>query len=433
MRNLSDSLMDSIRTNQDKPEKNEQQSGVVALILRVMLPVGLIALGWFGYSMLSVEPQETKSLPSQPRVIKTKIAELRVQDYPTIIRTQGIVRSHSEVSLNAQVSGRIIRISPEFEDGAFVAKGSVLVELDPVDFSTAVIVAEAQLARAKTTYAQEQTRSRQAKLNWEDLGYDEEPNDLVLRLPQLHEAKAIVDSAAAQLERAKRDLERTKVRVPFDGRVRQRTVGLGQSVGPGTPLGIVFATDFAEVRLPITGRDMPFLDLPENSKDAHIEVELRDALNRDNQTVWRGKIIRTEGTLDENSLELFAIARIVDPFGRKSGMPPLRIGQPVIGIVPGRVLENVIAVPRIAVRQLGHVYLVDKKELTLNARTISPIWSDEEHLIIRDPTIPDGSHLATSNLIYAPDGAKVEILPNAGPTTTANSTSQNITNGKEKS
>ncbi len=225
------------------------------------------------------------------------------------------------------------------------------------------------------------------------------------------QANADLDGATAQLEQAKRDLERTKILAPFDGRVREQAVGLGQSVGPGTALGVVFAIDFAEVRLPIAGRELQYLDLPELPDDAPVEVELRDAISESSEMVWNATIVRTEGALDEDSLELFAIARIDDPFGRKSGHPPLRIGQPVVASIAGKVLNNVVALPRGAVRQLDQVFLVDKTELTLIAKTIVPIWSNAEHVIVRDPFIEDGALLSTTSLVYAPDGAKVEIIP----------------------
>jgi multidrug resistance efflux pump len=217
----------------------------LAIILRAFLPVAALVLGWVGYSILSVEPENVKPPEAEARTIKTRVVDLYTQDFPTTIRTRGVIRAHNEVVLTPQVSGKIIRILPGFEDGAFFAEGDVLVELDPQDFETAVIAAEAQLARAISSHAQEQTRANQAKLNWEDLGYDEEPTELVLRIPQLREAEAVRDSAKAQRAQAKRTLERTKVRAPFDGRVRRRTVGLGQSVGPGTALGSIFAIEFA--------------------------------------------------------------------------------------------------------------------------------------------------------------------------------------------
>ena len=395
---------------QENTEFRKRRSRFLPMFLRALLPLGVLVSGWVGYLILSVEPEEAKRPEEKPRMIETRVIELHVQDFPTTIQTRGVIRAHNEVILTPQVPGKIIRILPGFEDGAFFAEGDVLVELDPQDFETAVIVAEAQLARAISAHAQEETRAKQARLNWEDLGYDEEPSELVLRLPQLREAKANVKSATAQLEQAKRNLERTKVRAPFDGRVRQRTVGLGQSVGTGTALGTVFAIDFAEVRLPISARDMAFLTLPEGPEDPPVEVQLRDALNH-GETVWTAKIIRTEGALDKDSLDLFAIARIFDAFGRKSERPPLRIGQPVVASIPGRVLKDVIVIPRFAVRHLDQIILVDPNELTIESRRIETIWSDEEHIVIRDPTIADGALLATTHLIYAPNGSKVEILP----------------------
>ena len=122
--------------------------------------------------------------------------------------------------------------------------------------------------------------------------------------------------------------------------------------------------------------------------------------------------MRTEGFLDQNSLELFAIARIDDPFGLESGDPPLRMGQPVRASIGGTVLTDVIAVPRLAVRQLDQVYLVDRDSLTLTLHTIDPVWSDEEFVIVRDGALDEpGKLLSTTQLVYAPTGSKVEIIP----------------------
>ncbi len=418
-------------TKNTNTESMGSSGSLGAKLVRLSLPAGILVVAVIVYGILAREPEEKKRPKAPPRAIKTRVAELEIQDYPTFIRTQGRVRAHNEVTLTAQVSGRIVKIMPGFEDGAFFEKGDVLLELDEVDFHSALIAARASLARSQTVYAQEQTRAKQARLNWEDLGYDEEPNELVLRLPQLREAEANVKSAEAQLERAQLDLERAKVRAPYDGRVRQRVVGLGQTIGGSTPLGTIFGVDIAEVRLPIAGNEMAFLSLPEGPDDAPLAVTLKDALNEGNETVWKAEIVRTEGTLDESSLELFAIARIEDPFGRNSGHPPLRIGQPVVGMVPGRVLKDVHAIPRVAVRKLENIFLVDKNDLTLSQHTIVPIFSDEGHLIVRDPAITSDKLLAMTYLIYAPEGAKAEILPEVGAEPVAQSEDTEKPVGKE--
>ena len=158
---------------------------------------------------------------------------------------------------------------------------------------------------------------------------------------------------------------------------------------------------------------MRFIDLPEEPGDPPVDLLLRDALDETNETEWKASIVRTEGALNEESLELFAIARIDDPFGRDSGTPPLRIGQPVTAKVPGRPLEKVVAIPREAVRQLSLITVVDPESHTISKHTVIPLWSNDTHLIVRDETVPSGTLLATANLTYTPDGTKVEILPDS--------------------
>ena len=388
-----------------------------SILIRLLPPILILAVGWFGYVTLSIEPEETKKPKGKPRPIKTQVVELVAQDYETKIVTQGTVRPHDQITLNSEVTGKIVSISANFEDGAFFQAGDVLVKLDTADYEAALANAEAQVARATSAYALEKAESDQARLNWEKLSPNpnEDPPPLVLRIPQLKQAEANVKSANAQLGRAQRDLERTQIRAPFDGRVLRRTVGLGQAIRTNSSLGTLFASDYAEVRLPISGEDLPLLDLPERVGDSPLEVELRDTLNPANETVWKALIIRTEGTLDASSLELFAIAKVVDPFGIISGKPPLRIGQPVTASISGKVLKNVMALPRVGVKRLNQIYIVDPKDLTLRNLTIEAVWADEHNVLVRDPRIPDGSLLSTSKLYYAPEGAKVEILPDIDP------------------
>ncbi len=385
--------------------------------LRLLFPACALILGWIGYGLLSKAPEKQQRPVAPPRVIKTKVIDLVRQDYQTVINTQGVVRAHNEATLSAQVSGKIMAIAPELQDGAFFKKDDVLLELDPEDLGAGVISAEADLARARAAYAQEEARAKQAKLNWEDLGYEDEPNELVLRLPQLREAKANVDAAEASVDRAERDLERAVIRAPFDGRVLQRSVSLGQSITSSSVLATIFNTDFVEVRLPIASRQLASLNLPESQDDPPVDVELSDAMNEEVTATWQGKIIGTEGALDPNSRELFAIARVADPFSRKSDKkrPPLRIGQPVRAAIEGKVLPDVFVIPRDTVRQLTRIALVepdseDGSKLVLRRVVIDPIWSGLDDLIVRDPEIPDHALLATTRMVYAPAGSPVEII-----------------------
>lgn len=383
-------------------------SNAYRIAIRGAAPVGLLAVGAWAYYVLAAPVAEAPLPPAPPQVVRTRVTELRVQDYPVVVKTHGVVQPHDQVVLSAQVPGVVQTINPVFESGSYFAAGEVLLELDPRDHEIAVAVAEARELGAKAALQLANLEHvRNQELSDRKVITQAEFEQSLANRSQL---QAEADAAVAQLERARRDLERTKVRAPFDGRVRRLTVGLGQTVGAGAPLGEVFAVDFAEVRLPIAGRELPFLDLPELDGDKSLEVELRDAVDEAASPVWRGRIVRTEGVLDPDSLDLFMIARVDDPFGRKSGQPPLRIGQPVNAAVSGRVIKDVVAVPRGAVRQLDQVFLIDRTALTLQARSITPLWSDDRHVLVQDLELADAL-LATTHLVYAPNGAKVEIVP----------------------
>lgn len=381
------------------------------MLIRLVIPFAILALGGVLAWIYGEPVDPPKPEPAPPQVLKTEVIELRRSRYQVMIESQGTVRAHHTTTLTPLVSGTIIRIHEGFEDGAFFRKDEILAELDSADFQASVATAESQLARAQAALAQEEARAKQARMNWDDLGYDEEPSDLVLRIPQLKEAQANVDAAKANLDQAVRDLERTKIRAPFDGRVRQRDVGLGQSVGASTPLGEIFASDFAEIRLPLAPRQLDFIRLPVRPGDPPVEVALTDALGASEATRWKAKIVRTEGTLDESSRELFAIARIDDPFGLVTGKPPLRIGQPVRAAVEGNTLDEVFVIPRHTLRGVNRIYLVDRERKQLVRTDIEPIWTTAEDIVVASG-LAEGQLLAATRLPYAPDGAPVEIIEN---------------------
>lgn len=419
--------VDDLQTGPSPTAQASRPRRALGLLSRVLLPVAILAGGTFAFLKLSVEPEKPKLPPAPPQAIRTRALEPQVRDYQVIVKTHGVVRPHDEVTLSAQVSGLIAQISPSFEAGSYFKAGDILVELEAEDYQIALAVAEARLKGAQSALQLATlNHERNLKIFREKLIPEAEVDQTsAIRL----QAAAEVDSALALVERSRKDLDRTRIRAPFDGRVRHKAVGLGQSVGTGTSLGGIFAVDFAEVRLPIAANELPFLDLPEKQDDPPLDVELRDGIAGAADTVWKAKIIRTEGTLDENSLELFAIARVDDPFGLKSGMRPLRLAQPVTAAIAGRTLTNVVALPRITVRQLDQIVLIDKAELTLVPKTIVPIWSDEQFIVVRDPQLTSGHLLATTHLVYAPKGSKVEIIPDLGTApVTAGATSNAVTN-----
>ena len=382
----------------------------MSILIRIVPPLLICAIGVGAWYFLGRPVEEPQPERRAPRVLQSERMVLQRTDFPVILESQGVIRAHFETTFTPQVGGTVLAIHPNFEDGAFFREGDVLVELDRADFETELISAESRLARAEANLAQEEARANQARLNWEDMGYEDEPSPLVLREPQLKEAQANVNAAVAELEQTQRNLDRTQVRAPFDGRVKSRLVGPGQAVGATTELGRIFASNKAEVRLPLTPRQMEFVNLPSQSHDTPVRVTLTDSLSsRASGRTWCARIVRTEGALDEGSLELFAIAEIDDPFGLGSGKPELRIGQPVRAAIDGVVLRDVFVFPRSAMRGIDRVYMIEQDPTRIRRANIDPVWSTAEIVVVRDG-FDDGDWLATSRLPLVPNDAPVEII-----------------------
>ena len=355
------------------------------------------------------------------RIPSVEAIEVNPGSYQIIIPTRGEVRARTRSTLIPEVAGRIVSISPNFRDGGFFKKGEVLAEIDPRDYEAAVKVAAGMIAEAENALAQEKARADQAEENWERLGKGGKANDLVLRIPQLAEAKARVQAAIAQHDQALADLERATIRAPYDGRVLEQLVDVGQFVTTGTSLARVFAVDYAEIRLPLTNRQTGFIDLPEDFRDAPAAEPERPlppaSLSKQlgNETYrWEGKIVRTEGAIDARSRQLFVVAQVDDPYGKRDdGTPPLKIGDFVEAEISGKLLEGVYTIPRTAIRG-GQALIIDGEQ-RLRIRDVTVAWGDTDSVVVTDGLKP-GEIVCTTPPAYATDGALVSpLIPGRAP------------------
>ena len=357
------------------------------------------------------EKKEKKSATKKIRGLKTKFATFEKTDYQILLHTQGVVTAPEVTAITAQVGGKIIEINENFASGAFVKKGEVLAKLDPTDFELEIITAEATMARASAALAQEMARGEQALRNWKDIGFKEEPNELVLRKPQLREAEATVRSAEATLEQAIRNKSRCNITAPFSGVIRNRIIGNGSFISGNTQLGEILSTDFAEVRLPLSQKQ---LDSLEDSGQLKPQVSFSNALQQSSSKTWMGQIVRSEGEIDLASREQFLIARIDDPFSLKETHNyPMKFNQPVMASIPGKVIKDVFLVSREYVQGIRDIITVTRDQRIQRIR-LEPVWEDDQQLVISTDSIPEGSVLATSRLDYAVDETSVTLLDDDG-------------------
>ena len=302
-------------------------------------------------------------------------------------------------------------MSPNFIAGGFFKPGDVLLEIDPSDYQAALKRAEANLASQRARLADEQARSEQALRDWKNLGRTGEPSELVLRKPQVQDAIANVSAAEADVDKARRDLERTRISLPYEGLVKQKSVDIGQFVAPGSQLGVTFAIDTAEVRLPLSLDDVAFLELPSatgNGAESLPDVTLYS--EQAGQTrQWSAQVIRTEGVVDESSRVIYAVARVVDPYGvlGQSQQPELKVGTFVRAEIEGRSAGNVVVLPRRAL-QGDNTVLVANAERELEVRDVTVVRA-EPHRVYISHGVDDGELVVTTMLEAPIPGTRLAI------------------------
>jgi RND family efflux transporter MFP subunit len=384
---------------------------------KILLPLLVLLMGLGAAAGLILTRPKLERTEVVARVPLVRVIRVKHSKLALTVKSQGTVRPRVESSLVAQVAGRIDWVSPGFAEGGFFMRNQDLVRIEDRDFRLAVSQAEAQVAQAMVQVQREQAEADLAEEEWADLGQGE-PSALAMREPQLAEAKARVQAAEATLEKTKLDLERTRIRASFDGRIQSTLVDLGQYVARGTSLARIYSTDAAEVRLPVAKDQLAYLDLGaglnlRGANGSGPAVVLSGTIG-DTTYSWPGRIVRTGSEFDAKTRMLPLFARVDDPLGKASEAAgaPLPIGMFVDAEIEGKRLHRAIVVPREALRSGGQVLVVDA-DSRLRFRDVQ-IFRVNRDIAVLTSGLSDGEFVCTSAVDIAIEGMKVRTFEESG-------------------
>jgi RND family efflux transporter MFP subunit len=386
--------------------------------MKILLPFAVLAVAAIGAAtMILLKPEvETRRPDIKPPLVR--VATVALGDVELVVKSQGTVSPRTESQLVPEVSGRVIWVSPSLVSGGFFETAETLLKIDPHDYRQFIVTAEAEVARAKLRLEQEEAEAVLAAKEWKDLG-EGDADPLTLREPQLLDARAALAAAEANLEKRKRDLDRTQIRAPYAGRVRQEHVDLGQFVTVGGPLATIYAVDSAEIRLPLPDYELAYLELPLVYRGDHRGQQGPPVLLRANfagkDYEWEGWIVRTEGEIDRTSRMVHAVAEVQNPYGRSDqpDRPPLAVGMYVEAEIQGVVAENVAVLPRAALRDDDRVLVVDAAN-RLRFRDVDVLRETRENIIVRSG-LDSGEKVNISPLGAVTDGMQVRIAREGAP------------------
>ncbi len=371
-----------------------------AIICAVILGGAWFAIVWIN----NTEPvaQKVKTTRKSSALVDTIIVNYGT--YSPGLAVLGTVRPAQQISLRARVNGQVTELSSKFVPGGMISKGDLLLTIDPSDFANAVSIAESELEQASARMEIEEARQRLARKELELLqgSIDGANRGLVMREPQIASIKAEVSAAQASVERAKLDLERTKVLAPFDAQVLNRTVNVGSQVGSSNDLGQLIGLDEYWVMAAVPIRSLRWIEFPrEDDEKSGSKVTLKNSEAWGDQVTREGRVSRLIGALDQQTRLARVLITVEDPLGRTNDEPPLILDSLLDTEIEGRPMENVVRLDREYVRDEDAVWV--RKDGKLEIRDVKIVFRDGRYVYISEG-LDDGDEVVISTLATPAEG-----------------------------
>lgn len=379
---------------------------VVKLMIKIILPVCLIIAGVAGWDYFKSRELKMKRIRPKRQAIVVETIPMTPGNYISSIQAMGTVMPERVVLLKAKVSGEVVSISPGFVQGGVMKKGEIMLTLEDSDYVIEVQKAKSSLDKALSSLTIEKGSQMIAKEELKlinQVSKDEiKGTDLALRKPQLIQVTAEVDRARADLEKARLNLSRTKVIVPFNALVLDRQVNIGSLVPTQGGLATLVDIDAYRIEAQVPPDRLEALSISE-TKGSEVIVH-----SQYSKQTWQGKVVRTTGKMSDKSRMAGVIIMVPDPLGLKDQKkaPPLLLDDHVAVKILGKTFENVFSLPRSILRESNTVWVYNAGVLEI--KQVNIVWKEDGQVFVRSGISP-GDAVITSDLPAPVKGMTLQL------------------------
>jgi RND family efflux transporter MFP subunit len=214
-------------------------------------PLRIPALLFIAFLLTGCGAEAGPPFPSEPPVPVVEVAEARRADAPPPIRASGRLAAKSEADLAFKIDGVVQDVL--VDEGDRVEKGEVLARLDLSEISARVQEAESALEKARRDL--ERTRRLY--------------RDSVATREEMQDARTAVDVAEARVQAARFNRRHAVIQAPSAGRILRRRAEEGEYVSPGRPVVTLAAADRGwVVRAGLPARDVVRVALGDTARVA---------------------------------------------------------------------------------------------------------------------------------------------------------------------
>lgn len=377
-------------------DENKKKFTLTGRILSIVLPVCLIASGVAGFQYFKSKEEKMKRRPPKQQAVMVETMAMNPGSYQSTVKAMGTVVPDKQILLKAKVSGEIVSIANGFVEGGLMKKGDVLLTIDDSDFQIEVKKAKSALDKALSDLKIEQGSQKIAKeelklINQANLGDTVEATELSMRKPQLVQAKAAVDSARADLEMAKLNLSRTRVKLPFNALVLEKMINLGSIVTSQSELATLVDIDAYRIEALVPPDKLNVINISD-TQGSRAVIHSRYS----NQS-WEGRVVRTTGQMTSNSRMAGVIVLVDDPLGLNHNpkSSQLLLQDHVELTIMGQTLDNVFSLSRAHLRDDDTVWIYNNGKLVINKVELA--WK-EDGVVYVSSGIKPGDELIISDL-----------------------------------
>lgn len=374
---------------------------------KISIPLSIVFGTFLCITLLSIIRPQSQIKPDINRFPSVRYADVKLDDAVIPIFSRGVVSAKTQINLNSEVTARVKSIAVNFIPGGYFNSGDVLVKLDDEAYQLEVVKKQQAVDGALLHLAETKAKAHVARR-----GLSRKATSFAKHEPQIQDAESRVKAARADLRLANLKLERSVIKAPFAGRVKSVAIGQGQLVNSGEVIGEIFSLDKMLVRLPVADKYLALIDLPQHktyttnpNTDELTLPEVTLLVNLSGKTYqWQGHILGTEGGLAENRLQ-YVVAEVLNDPENPLYLQP---GRFVKAVISGREFEQVVTIPRLALRNGNQVWLLDEQQ-RLQVVDVDVLHQGKE-LVYINTGLQAGDKLILTPLDVAVNGMKLNVV-----------------------
>ncbi|WPD22987.1 MAG: efflux RND transporter periplasmic adaptor subunit [Candidatus Electrothrix scaldis] len=381
---------------------------IALFFVRIVLCLLILAGGFIGMKKLKGMKKAPQKVERKEPALPVRVVQVQAKTVPIVVSGYGEVVSRTEVTLPAEVGGRVLFAHKDLQVGAIIQKDEILYKINEQDFRLDLESAQARLKSlvrdlelARKEYARVSNLYSKKKVGTQSTVEKGEQAVNAIN-NQIIQIKKTIDQAKLQLSRC-------VIRAPFTGRITELFVDQGEYVTVGKNLLTLTDDSDLEVQVPLDSRDAVQWLRFQAKNDGQSWFGLPE--KTDCTVIWTEReSVCAHGLLDrvvrfDAQTRSLTVAIRLQP--EKGSAFPLVQGMFCRVDIEGHALERAFALPRAAVSFEQTVYVVEDGRL--HTRKVEVARTEQGTTYVTDG-LEEGEQVIVTRLENPLENSLVNIL-----------------------